>query len=63
MDNTYLSKSTIEVKKQALNKKLILSKLIICNGCRRKYTINYKPSQKEVKTVCADCGKHNTHKI
>jgi len=40
-----------------------LDKFVDCTGCNKRYTISYKKTQKFVKTICAFCGKHNTHNV
>ena len=41
----------------------ILEKFVKCDGCNKKYTVNYKSEQSSVKTTCPHCGKHNTYKV
>lgn len=39
-------------------------KSIVCDGCRKRYTINFKKPKKACvstkKSKCSFCGKHNT---
>lgn len=41
----------------------ILEKFVKCDGCNKKYTVNYKSEQNSVKTTCTYCGKENTHQV
>lgn len=36
-------------------------KSVICEGCKHRYTIMFKPTEDYKTTKCQDCGKINTH--